>query len=159
MTIGKRQRANHRFEGTAEKLRFSVPRRLRRRAAPQAERYATKNRREKMKYLLIISHDDKFVPTDNLLNEISTWIKKSIKQKIRIDGNPLTPPSEAITIKVRSGKIIRSNGPFTNSKNQMCAYDLIECINIEEATQIAIQHPMAKVATIEVRPIWNELAN
>ena len=29
---------NHRFEGTAEKLRFSVPRRLRRRAAPQAER-------------------------------------------------------------------------------------------------------------------------
>jgi hypothetical protein len=29
---------NHRFEGTAEKLRFSVPRRLRRRAALQAER-------------------------------------------------------------------------------------------------------------------------
>ena len=31
---------NRRFEGTAEKLRFSVPRRLRRRAAPQAERSA-----------------------------------------------------------------------------------------------------------------------
>jgi hypothetical protein len=32
---------NPRFEGTAEKLRFSVPRRLRRRAAPQAERWAS----------------------------------------------------------------------------------------------------------------------
>ena len=31
-------RANHRFEGTAEKLRFSVPRGLRPRAAPQAKR-------------------------------------------------------------------------------------------------------------------------
>ncbi len=31
-------RPNNRFEGTAEKLRFSVPRRLRRRAAPQAKR-------------------------------------------------------------------------------------------------------------------------
>jgi hypothetical protein len=29
---------NHRFEGTAEKLRISVPCRLRRRAAPQAGR-------------------------------------------------------------------------------------------------------------------------
>lgn len=33
--------ANPRFEGTAEKLRFSVPGRLRRRAAPQAERWAS----------------------------------------------------------------------------------------------------------------------
>lgn len=33
-------RVNHRFEGTAEKLRFSVPRRLRLREDPQAERYA-----------------------------------------------------------------------------------------------------------------------
>jgi hypothetical protein len=32
---------NPRFEGTAEKLRFSVPRRLRRRAAPQAKRWAS----------------------------------------------------------------------------------------------------------------------
>lgn len=31
-------RPNPRFEGTAEKLRFSVPRRLRRQAAPQAKR-------------------------------------------------------------------------------------------------------------------------
>lgn len=36
--------SNPRFEGTAEKLRFSVPRCLRRRAAPQAKRYA--NRKE-----------------------------------------------------------------------------------------------------------------
>ena len=33
------RRANHRFEGTAGKLRLPVPRRLRRRAAPQAERW------------------------------------------------------------------------------------------------------------------------
>ncbi len=37
-------RPNPRFEGTAEKLRFSVPRRLRRREAPQAKRWASQNR-------------------------------------------------------------------------------------------------------------------
>jgi hypothetical protein len=37
----KRPSPNPRFEGTAEKLRFSVPRRLRRRAAPQARRWAS----------------------------------------------------------------------------------------------------------------------
>jgi hypothetical protein len=38
------------------------------------------------------------------------------------------------------------------------AYELIERPSIEEAIDVASQHPMAKAATIEVRPIWNELA-
>lgn len=40
----------------------------------------------------------------------------------------------------------------------MCAYDLIECASLEEAIDVATQHPMAKVATIEIRPIWADLA-
>jgi hypothetical protein len=40
----------------------------------------------------------------------------------------------------------------------MCAYELIECVSTEDAIDVAAQHPMAKVATIEARPIWSELA-
>ena len=49
--------ANHRFEGTAEKLRFSVPRRLRRRAAPQAERSPRRNMKQ----------------IDTLFNRMDAW--------------------------------------------------------------------------------------
>jgi hypothetical protein len=112
-----------------------------------------------MRYLLIICHDDTFSPTDTLVKEIGVWIKKMEGKGIRVYGNPLRPASDATTVRVRGGKMVRTKGPFSMSKEKMCAYELIECSSIEEAIDVASQHPMAKAATIEVRPIWNELAS
>jgi len=110
-----------------------------------------------MKYLLIISHDDFFRPTETLVKDIGAWIKKMERQRIRVYGNPLRPPGDATTVRVREGKVVLVKGPFAKSKEKMCAYELIECSSREEAVDVASHHPMAKVATIEVRPIWNEL--
>jgi hypothetical protein len=112
-----------------------------------------------MQYLLIIAHDESFVPTETLVTEIVAWIKKMEGRGIRVYGNPLRPPSDAKTVRVREGNVVLTNGPFAKSKEKMCAYELIECANPEEAIDVASQHPMAKAATIEVRPIWNELAS
>jgi hypothetical protein len=111
-----------------------------------------------MQYLLIICHDDSFRPTETLVVDILGWIKEMESRGIRVYGNPLRPPSEATTVRVRNGNLTRMDGPFANSKDIMCAYELIECANIEDAIDVASQHPMAKAATIEVRPIWEELA-
>jgi hypothetical protein len=115
-------------------------------------------RRNDMKYLLIISHDDFFTPTETLLQDIGAWIKEMERRGVRVYGNPLRPAGDAITVRVREGKVVLKKGPFANSKEKMCAYELIECSGNEEAIEVASQHPMAKAATIEVRPIWNELA-
>ena len=112
-----------------------------------------------MQYLLIISHDDSFTPTETLIKDIGAWIKKMERRGIRVYGNPLRPPDDAATVRVRGGKVVLTKGPFTKSKEKMCAYELIECSNLEEAIDVASQHPMAKAATIEVRPIWDELAS
>jgi hypothetical protein len=40
----------------------------------------------------------------------------------------------------------------------MSAYELLECADLEEAVGVAATHPMAAGGTIEVRPIWSELA-
>jgi hypothetical protein len=39
----------------------------------------------------------------------------------------------------------------------MAAYGLIACANAQEAVDIAASHPMARAATIEVRPVWSDL--
>jgi hypothetical protein len=111
-----------------------------------------------MQYLLIISHDDSFAPTDALIRDIGAWIKKMEGQGVRVYGNPLRPPGDATTVRVRRGKVVLTKGPFARSKEKMCAYELIECPSLEEAVDVASRHPMAKAATIEVRPIWTELA-
>lgn len=111
-----------------------------------------------MQYLLIICHDDAFTPSEKLFSDIGAWIKEMESRGVRVYGNPLRPASDGTTLRVRKGKLLRTNGPFTNSEEKMCAYELIECRDLEEAVSVASQHPMATVATIEVRPIWNELA-
>ncbi len=112
-----------------------------------------------MQYLLMICHDDTFTPSETLVSDIGAWIKEMESRGVRVYGNPLRPANDGITLRVRQGNLQRTNGPFVNSEEKMCAYELIECRDLEEAVSVASQHPMASVATIEVRPIWSELAS
>ncbi len=112
-----------------------------------------------MQFLLIITHDDAFAPTETLLAEIDSWISRMKTTGIRKYGNPLQPASDARTVRVRNGKTTITNGPFANSREKMCASELLECASLDEAVDAASRHPMAKAATIEVRPVWAELAS
>lgn len=111
-----------------------------------------------MKYILIICHDDHFHPTKALVAAIRQWTRREMKRGVVLDGNPLRPAADAVTIRVREGHLRRKNGPFARSREAVCAYVLIEARDKEEAISIASRHPMARVATIEVRPVWSELS-
>ncbi len=110
-----------------------------------------------MQYLLIICHDDSFVPTEKLLQDILAWDKEMVERGIRKDGNPLRPSEEAKTIQVREGKVRITDGPIADTKEKMAAYELIDCANFQAAIDAASRHPMAKVASIEIRPVWEDL--
>jgi len=109
-------------------------------------------------YLLIIAHDDTFAPTERLVAEIRDWVVAMEARGVRVYGNPLRPASEAVTVRVRDGEARRTHGPFSRSREQMCAYELIQCAGLDIAAEVAARHPMAAAATIEVRPVWGELA-
>ncbi len=111
-----------------------------------------------MQFLLIICHDEAFTPTKTLVAEIIAWVNEMEGRGVRVYGNPLRPPADAKTVRVRKGKVAVTNGPFSDSAEKICAYELIECKNVKEAVDVASKHPMAKAATVEVRPIWADLA-
>jgi len=111
-----------------------------------------------MKFFFIISHDDAFAPTETLLEDIHAWVRKMTESGVRVHGMPLRPAAEAVTVRVRRGKTKLTPGPFADTDEKMCAYELVECDSREEATRAAAEHPMSRVATIEVRPVWSELA-
>lgn len=110
-----------------------------------------------MQYLLIICHDAAFAPTPALVAEIGAWVRDMEGRGILKHGNPLRPPGEAMTVRVRNGKRVLAGGPFTDSAEKMAAYGLIECDGMQDAIDIAAGHPMARAATIEVRPVWADL--
>jgi hypothetical protein len=58
-----------------------------------------------------------------------------------------------LTEVVRDGKTITSDGPFTETKEQIGGYYLFECKDLDEAIAWAARIPGASHGAVEVRPI------
>jgi hypothetical protein len=62
-------------------------------------------------------------------------------------------PDQAMTVRVRDGKMSAVDGPFMETKEVLGGFVLIEARDLNEAVQIAAGIPLAKLGSIEVRPI------
>lgn len=67
--------------------------------------------------------------------------------------NRLLPPSEATTIRVRDGKVMTTDGPWVETKEQLGGYFLIEARDLDEAIRVAAKIPGAAIGCVEVRPV------
>jgi hypothetical protein len=67
-------------------------------------------------------------------------------------GAALGPSSGARTLRRNSGKIVVTDGPFAESKEQIAGYMVLECKDLDEATGWAEKLPV-RGGAIEVRPI------
>jgi len=67
--------------------------------------------------------------------------------------NRLVPPDAATTVRVRKGKIMTTDGPYAETKEQLGGYYLIEATDRNEAIQLASRIPGARTGCVEVRPI------
>ena len=112
-----------------------------------------------MQFLMIMAHDSEFSADQELVNSIFEWIEAHTKAGVRVTGAPLMPPDQARTISVKNHVLDVTPGPFTTGPLHTAAFEVIECDNLDSAVSIASTHPMATRATIEVRPIWAELAH
>src|SRR5579864_8445843 len=68
-------------------------------------------------------------------------------------GEALMPTNTATTVRVRDGKILTTDGPFAETKEQLGGYYLVEAKDLDTAIGIAARIPGAKAGSIEVRPV------
>ena len=54
---------------------------------------------------------------------------------------------------MRNGKVSVTDGPFTETKEILAGFYLIDAADVNDAIQVASKMPPARVGTIEVRPI------
>ena len=59
----------------------------------------------------------------------------------------------ATTVRVREDKILTTDGPFAETKEQLGGFYVLECQNLDEAIQIAARIPAAPHGSIEIRPL------
>jgi hypothetical protein len=70
-----------------------------------------------------------------------------------VDCNRLLPPAAAATVRVRDGRIVVTDGPWVETKEQLGGYFLIEARDLNEAIRIAAKIPGASLGCVEVRPV------
>jgi hypothetical protein len=57
-------------------------------------------------------------------------------------------------VREKNGKLISTDGPFAETKEQLGGYHLIECNDLDEALSIAGRIPTLRVGgAVEVRPL------
>jgi hypothetical protein len=114
-----------------------------------------------MKYLLLVCWDAETMngqadpdPAETRDDESFPWLDDLQARGAWITGDQLAPPRRARSVRVRDGKPIVTDGPFAESKEAVGGFDLIEADSLDEAVEIAAGHPVARMGTIEVRPLW-----
>jgi hypothetical protein len=114
-----------------------------------------------MKYLLLVCWDAERMnaqtePEPGAAEEAESfpWLDDVQARGVWVMGDQLAPPRRARTVRVREGKKLVTDGPFVTTKEALGGFDLIECGSLEEAVEIAANHPIAEFGAIEVRPLW-----
>src|SRR5882757_1294133 len=115
-------------------------------------------RRQTMRYMLLICGDEnaEMQPGEDMTDATLAWVEEMNGRNVRVHGYRLRPTTEAAIVQVRAGELVVSDGPFAETKEQMGGYDVIECVDLDEAIEIASKHPVAKVGTVEVRPFYDD---
>lgn len=70
-------------------------------------------------------------------------------------AHALQPVSSATTVRVRNGKLSTTDGPFAETKEILGGFILIEARDLDQAIEIAGGIPLARLGSIEVRPIMD----
>lgn len=70
-----------------------------------------------------------------------------------VSGTPLAAPSTTRVIRVQDGATVTTDGPFAESKEQMAGYFVLDCTDLDRATELAARFPDARFGRVEVRPI------
>ena len=72
-----------------------------------------------------------------------------------LHGEALEPSAVATTVRVQDSKVLTTDGPFAETKEQLGGYYILDCENLDEAIELAAKIPHAKKGSIEIRPVMN----
>jgi hypothetical protein len=106
-----------------------------------------------MRYLLLVVEPD--VPDRGPDAAIDDWVRRHDADGSRVLGERLRPAADVRRVRVESGRTVVTDGPFTESKEVIGGFDVVEAPDLDAALAIAAEHPGARDGgTVQVHPFW-----
>jgi hypothetical protein len=111
-------------------------------------------------YMLLIYDDPSTSPAPDSpqaqqeFGEYGEFTDDISQRGLLVSGAPLQTTDTATTVRVNgSGEAVLSDGPFAETKEWLAGYYLLECDDLDAATEQAARIPAARHGAIEVRPV------
>jgi len=67
-------------------------------------------------------------------------------------GEALQPPSGAVTLRFQGGKVMVTDGPYAETKEQIGGILILEARDLNHAIQLMSKHPGVRAGPFEIRP-------
>ncbi len=95
-----------------------------------------------MKYLSFIRHSEKFresTPPPALMEAMGKFVQRSFKDGSLVDTGGLLPSKDGMRLRLESGKITVTDGPFSESKEVIGGWAILKADTKAEAIRIATE--------------------
>ncbi|HVH66893.1 MAG TPA: YciI family protein [Gemmatimonadales bacterium] len=112
-----------------------------------------------MKFLLLIYTDAELLDAlpagqfDAKMRDCLAHADELRQEGRLLDSQMLEKAPSARSVRVRNGRRTVTDGPFTETKEMLAGFNLIEAEDMEEAVRMAEEFPWVETGCVEVRAI------
>ena len=112
-----------------------------------------------MRYMLLLSNApdaweaEDARPCDGVFDDWVTYTRALEEAGVLVDGGALPGDGTATSVRVRAGERLLTDGPYTEAKEHLIGFYVIEATGLDEALDWAAKVPNVRTGTVEVRPI------
>jgi hypothetical protein len=112
-----------------------------------------------MKFVLLIYNDNTLLdalPAEQFDATMRSCLEHAdeLRREGRlIDSQMLESPTAAKSVRIRKGRQTVVDGPFTETKEMLAGFNVIEAEDLDEALRIAAEFPWTQTGCVEVRPV------
>ena len=90
---------------------------------------------------------------NTLMDECFAYDDELKKNGHFVGGEALQSAQNAITLRWRNGKVVVTDGPFAETKEQLGGLLVLEARDLNHAIQLMSKHPGVKAGPFEIRPV------
>ena len=96
------------------------------------------------------------LPSEEVLAAMAKFNEEMVKAGVMLDGNGLQPSSKGARIRFSGGKRTVIDGPFTETKELIAGYWILQCKSLAEAIEWIRRcpNPHNEVGEIEIRQMF-----
>lgn len=109
-----------------------------------------------MKYMLLIYGDESKWADNPEAEDLTPWMEYSqaaMQAGVMESGAGLLPTTTATTVRVRSGDVLATDGPFAETKEQLGGFYILDCEDLDSAIEWASKIPTVGEGSVEIRPV------